>query len=111
MEMLLRKYAEWKAKRKAAQVIIFDGAAEIDKTKAFAKGTIVGMLLTTFVYVLIAPSAVEPGLMREVSRREALLDEANQRVDEAVMITNLCLSTAQGMERTLESYQRLLLGR
>jgi hypothetical protein len=108
MGSLLRKYAEWKGKRKAAQVIIFDGAAEIEKVQSFGQGLVLGILLATLAYVLVAPSAVEPALMDEVTRREALVQEATQRADEAMLLTNLCLSTAQGMERTLGSYQRLL---
>lgn len=108
MNVLLRKYAEWKGRRKAAQIIIFDGAAEIEKTQAFGKGILAGMLAATGLYVMIAPTAVAPDLMREIALREVIVHEAQERVEEAIQLTALCLSTANGMERTLDSYQRLL---
>jgi hypothetical protein len=108
MNILLRRYAEWKGKRKAAQIIIFDGAAEIEKTQAFGKGALAGALVATLMYILIAPGTLEPSLMEEIAQRDQLLHEANQRAEEAMQLTGLCLNTAHGIERTLETYQRLL---
>jgi gas vesicle protein len=108
MDTLLRAYARWKGRRRSAQIIIFDGGAEVEKSRAFLKGGLTGVLVATLVFILAAPSSVEPRLMAEVERRESLVREANDRVQEAMVITDLCLRTAQGMEQTLHSYQQRL---
>jgi hypothetical protein len=108
MYAFLRRIVEWRAKRKAAQVVIFDGAAEVEKTGAFAKGAITGIFATVVVFSLTAPSSLDPALAEEVTRREALLVESNLRAEQAMRVADVCLSTAQNLERTLSSYQAFL---
>jgi len=110
METLLRKLAEWKGRRRAAQVIIFDGAADAEKTAAFVKGALLGMLAAMVMLMLTAPSSAEPALIEELDRRQKLLDQANQGFDQAVGVARVCLDTADKLEATLASYQTYLGG-
>jgi gas vesicle protein len=108
MDTILRAFARWKARRKSAQIIIFDGGAEVETSRAFLKGGVTGVVVATLVFLLAAPSSVESHILEEVERREALVREANERVQEAMTLTDLCLRTAHGMEQTLHSYQERL---
>jgi hypothetical protein len=108
MDAILRRYAEWKGKRKAAQVIIFDGAAEIERTRAFMKGCIAGVAVAVAVFALAAPTTLSPSVEAELAQRETLLHQANDRADQAVALTEACVRTAEGMQSTLRSYQQLM---
>lgn len=111
MDTLLRKLVEWKGRRRAAQIIVFDGGAEVEKTRAFVKGTVTGIVLTLGVFLLTAPTSNDPQAVEELRRRELLLAEANQRTAQAVSVADICLNTAEHLERTLDSYQSALLRR
>jgi hypothetical protein len=108
MELLLRKWVEWKGRRKAAQVIIFDGAAEYEKTRSFARGVMAGALGMSVLFALTAPTAVDFQLLEEAQRRHVLVSEANQRTTQAVELAHLCLKTASEMDQTLTAYQKML---
>lgn len=108
LNTLLYRLVEWKGKQRAAQVIVFDGGAEVERTRAFLRGALTGIALAFGALALAAPSVVHPALVEEVERREVLLHEANDRADQAAEIAGLCLNTAENMERTLKSYQRFL---
>lgn len=108
MDALLRRYAEWKAKRKAAQIIVFDGAAEIDRTRSFMRGCIVGIASAGAVFAMAAPTSISPSVAAELAQRETLVHHANERADQAVALAETCLRTAEGMQSTLRSYQQLM---
>jgi hypothetical protein len=108
MDVLLRRWVEWKGRRRAAQVIIYDGAAEYEKTRSFIAGIVAGGLGMALLFALTAPSVVDPELLEAVSAREALVHQANQRADQAVQLAQLCLQTASSMENTLADYQKML---
>ncbi|HET8656662.1 MAG TPA: hypothetical protein VFL93_14165 [Longimicrobiaceae bacterium] len=109
MDTLLRRYVEWKAKRRAAQVIVFDGGAEVERTRAFLRGAFAGILLTLGVFVLTAPTATGDGAaIAEVQRRTVLLRDANRRAEQAANLADVCLTTARHLEETLDSYESLL---
>ena len=108
MDVLLRKWVEWKGRRKAAQVIIYDGAAEYEKTRSFVRGLLMGSLGMAVLYALTAPTAVDLELLEEAERRQTLVNEANQRADQAVELAKLCVNTATGMDRTLHAYKEML---
>ncbi len=108
MDALLRRYAEWRGRCRAAQVIVFDGGAEVERTRSFLKGAMVGIGLSLFTLSLAAPGSVDPELLREMDRREALVHEANVRVQQAAAVTEVCLRTAHEMEGTLGSYRQML---
>lgn len=110
MDTLLRRLVEWKARRKAAQVIVFDGGSEVERARAFLRGALTGIVLSAIIFVLTAPGLSDPHLIEEISHREALLEEANQRLSQALSVADVCLNTAQKMEQTLESYQAYLGG-
>ncbi|HET6232477.1 MAG TPA: hypothetical protein VFE05_20545 [Longimicrobiaceae bacterium] len=111
METLLRRYAEWRGQCKAAQVIVFDGAAEIERTRSFMKGAATGIILSFATLALAAPGTVDPDLLRETQHRADLVREAEGRVRQATALANTCLATAQHMEQTLDGYQRVLKGK
>lgn len=111
MDTLLRKYAEWKGKRKAAQIIVFDGGAEVERTRFFLRGAVVGIGVSFGLFALTAPTTADPRLMEEARHREELLAESHQRLEQAVMVANVCVNTAQELERTLNSYQQFLGGK
>jgi hypothetical protein len=108
MHVLLRRWVEWKGRRKAAQVIIYDGAAEYEKTRSLIIGIVVGALGMSFVFALMAPTAIDPHLLEAAERRQLLADEANQRADQAIEIAQLCLETASSMDHTLADYKKML---
>lgn len=111
MDTLLRRLAEWKAKRRAAQVIVFDGGAEVEKSRSFLKGAVMGIGVSSVIFVVTAPGRSDPNLLAELDRREALVRDANLRLMQAVAVADVCLSTAQQLEETLASYQSFLSGR
>ena len=108
MYTLLRWLVEWKARRRGAQVIIFDGGAEVERTRAFFHGVCAGGGAVIAVIILAAPTGSDPGLRAETERRGALLAEANRRTAEAVTITEACLQTAQTMKETLDGYREIV---
>lgn len=108
MHGFLRRYAEWRGRRRAAQVIVFDGGAEVERTRAFARGVVAGVVLAFVVVSLAAPAGVDPVLQEEAERRSLLVDEANARALQAAELAQTCIRTAQQMERTLASYRQLL---
>lgn len=110
MRTLLRRLAEWKAGHKGAQVIIFDGAAEVERTGSFVRGTIFGATLALCAFLLTAPTTTDARTMDELRRRELLLEEANRRLRQALQVADVCLTTAGQLEKTLTSYQALLRG-
>lgn len=111
MNTLLRRLAEWKGRRRAAQIIVFDGGAEVETSRAFLKGAMIGVALTTALYLVSAPGTSDEHLLDELERRQALVREANHRLTQAVAIADVCLSTANQLEQTLASYQAFLSGR
>lgn len=111
MDTLLRKLAEWRTGGKAAQIIVVEGGAEVESSRAFVRGTVVGIGVASIIFVLTAPSRSDPNLLEELDRREQLVREAQSRVMQAVSVADVCLSTAQQLEETLSSYQAFLSGR
>ncbi len=110
MRALLRRLAEWKAGHKGAQVIIFDGGAEVERTRSFVRGTVFGGVLTLGAFLLTAPTTTDARTIEELERRELLLQEANRRLRQALEVADVCLSTAGQLEKTLTGYQALLRG-
>jgi hypothetical protein len=108
MNTLLRRIAEWKGRRKAAQIIVFDGGAEVERTRAFFKGASVGAVLTLGLFLLSAPNTRDELLMEEINRRDERLREANERLGQAIAVADMCLATAESLERTFSSYQSFL---
>lgn len=110
MQAILRRFVEWKGRRKGAHIIIFDGAAEADKTRSFLKGTFVGVGIAILAFAVTAPTTMDPLLAEEISRREMLISESNERAEQALRVADVCLSTAQNLEKTLAAYQSFLGG-
>jgi hypothetical protein len=110
MRTLLRRLAEWKAGHSGAQVIIFDGGAEVERTRSFVRGTVLGAVLTLGAFLLTAPTTTDSRTVEELQRRELLLQEANRRLRQALEVADVCLTTAGQLEKTLTSYQALLGG-
>jgi hypothetical protein len=108
MDALLRRYAEWKGKRKAAQIIVFDGSTEIERTRSFMKGCVTGVAAAGAVFALAAPTSVSPTLAAELAQREDLVHQANERAGQAAALAETCVRTAEGMQSTLRSYQQLM---
>lgn len=108
MDVLLRVYARWKGRRRHAQVIVFDGAGEVETARAFLKGGLTGVGMSLLLFAVMAPSGADPELLREAERRAALLREAEERSEHATALVHACLRTAEGMEETLLSYRRML---
>ncbi|HEV2150102.1 MAG TPA: hypothetical protein VGR37_22080 [Longimicrobiaceae bacterium] len=108
MYTLLRWIVEWKARRRGAQVIVFDGGSEVERSRAFFQGLCVGGGAVLLVGILTAPALSDPGLRAEAERRGVLLAEASRRTEEAVSITAACLQTAQTMRETLEGYREIV---
>lgn len=110
MNTLLRKLAEWKARRTAAQIIVFDGGAEVERARSFLNGALAGVGISTALFLITAPGSSDPTLLDELERRQTLVREAHQRLSQAVAVADVCLSTAHQLEETLESYQSFLSG-
>ncbi|MEX2570160.1 MAG: hypothetical protein WD737_02575 [Gemmatimonadota bacterium] len=108
MNAFLRKFAEWCGRRKGAQIVVFDGAAEMERNASFLKGAVSGIVLTTVVLALTAPTNISPQLIQEIEKRESLVVDSNQRAEQAMQVADVCLSTAQNLERTLATYQSFL---
>ena len=108
MDMLYRWYALWQGRRRGAQVIVFDGGAEVERTRSFVMGAAVGVGLSFATLALAAPGTVDPDLLAESARRAELVREAEARVAQANELTRSCLATAQGMEETLRGYREAL---
>ena len=108
MDALLRRYVEWRGRTKAAQVIVFDGGAEVEKTRYFLRGILSGIALSFLVLSLAAPGSVDPDLLEEADRRATLVREANARTEQAAKIADLCLNTARRMDQTLTEYRKTL---
>jgi len=108
MHAVLRRLMAWRGRRLGAQIIVFDGAAELEKKTAFVKGAASGIFVATLLLALTAPTTVSPRLTEEIQRREMLLQVSNQRADQALQVADMCLSTAQNLERTLAAYQSFL---
>lgn len=111
MNTLLRKIAEWKGRRRAAQVIVFDAGAEVERADAFLRGAMTGIALATGVFLVAAPRGSHPDMVDEIAHRDALLAEAERRVTQAADVADVCLDTAARLEETLSSYQEFLSGR
>ena len=105
MDTLLRKIAEWKGRRRAAQVIVFDGGAEVEKTRAFLKGTGTGIVSALLVFFMTAPSTTDAKVIEELQEREELLEETSARLQQAMNVADVCLSTAERLDKTIDSYQ------
>jgi hypothetical protein len=108
MDYLLRRWVEWKGRRKSAQVIVYDGGAEVERTRAFFRGSLTGAALMAAVYMLAAPSTVSPTLLLEMEHHQALAKESAARTEQALEVARLCMRTASGLEETLASYQSLI---
>jgi hypothetical protein len=105
MDTLLRKIAEWKGRRRAAQVIVFDGGAEVERTRSFMKGAVTGVVTALLFFFMTAPTSTDATVVRELERRELLLNETSARLQQAMRVANVCLNTAERLEKTLDSYQ------
>ena len=108
MDTFLRKLAEWKGRRRAAQVIVFDGGAEVERTRAFMRGAVTGIVLALIVFFMTAPTSTDAVVVQELQVREKLLSEANDRLEQAVTVANVCLDTAERLEQTIDSYKTYL---
>lgn len=108
MDTLLRLIAEWKARHRGAQVIVFDGGAEVERARAFLRGAFTGVGLTLTVFLLAGPRNGDPAAIEEARHRGELLLDANRRLTQAVEVAEVCLATAENLERTLSSYQSFL---
>ena len=108
MEALLRRYVEWRAHSQASHVIIYDGAAEVEKTRAFVRGALTGIALSFGVLLLAAPGTADSAVLAEAARRMELVRQAEARAQQAARITDACLVTAQRLDRTLADYQHAL---
>lgn len=108
MNTLLRRIAEWKGRRRAAQIIVFDGGAEVERTGAFFRGAVCGAVLTLGLFLLSAPNGSDELLLEEVNRRDERLREAHERLAQAVAVADMCLTTAESLERTFSTYQGFL---
>lgn len=108
MDTLLRWIAEWKCRRRSAQVIVFDGGPEVERTRAFLRGTAVGAGGVLLAFLLVAPVSPDQGVMEEALARERLLREAEGRVAQALAVADACLGTAQMMESTLREYRTVV---
>lgn len=108
MYTFLRWIAEWKSRRRAVQVIVFDGGAEVDRSRAFFRGVLVGGAGVLAAVLLTAPVDPDRAVMREAARREVLLRETEGRLAQALQVADACLGTAQTMERTLARYREMV---
>lgn len=111
IDTILRRLVEYKARRRAAQIIVFDGGAEIDRIRSFAKGAVTGTILSFGIMLVAAPNAPDAALLVEVKQREQLLRESNQRTEQAMAVADACLQTAERVQRSVNSYQQLLRAR
>ncbi len=111
MNTLLRRIVEWKARRKAAQIIVFDGGAEVERTRSFFRGATCGAVLTLGLFLLSAPNSSDEHLLEEMNRRDERLRDANDRLMQAIAVADMCLSTAESLERTFSTYQGFLSAR
>jgi hypothetical protein len=105
MRAFLKGLSAWRARRKGAQIVVVDGAGELEKTQAFAKGA---MAVATAAVIIAAPAPNDSHLLEEIERREALLEESSQRAAQAIRVADVCLATANNLERTLAAYQTFL---
>jgi hypothetical protein len=105
MDTLLRKIAEWKGRNRAAQVIVFDGGAEVERTRAFLKGAVTGIGVALVVFFMTAPTSTDGAVIEELRQRELLLHETTHRLQQAMSVANVCLNTAERLDRTLDAYQ------
>ncbi len=108
MNVLLRAFAAWKGRRRAAQIIIFDSGAEVDTARAFLRGGLAGAGISLILFMLMAPGAVSPDVLREFEQREVLVRDAQARSEQATQLVHACLRTAEGMEHTLLAYRQML---
>lgn len=108
MDVLLRVYAAWKGRRRSAQVIVIDGAAQVATGRAFLRGGMTGIVLSLLLFSIMAPGGVDADLLAETARREALLREARERSEHATALVHACLRTAEGMEETVLAYRQML---
>lgn len=105
MDTLLRWIAEWKCRRRSAQVIVFDAGPEVERTRSFLRGAAVGAGGVLLALLLVAPISPDRAVVEEARDRERLLREAEGRVFQAMAVADACLSTAQVMEKTLRGYR------
>ena len=108
MQALLRRFVDWKARRKGAQIVIFDGAAEYEKTRSFLKGTAVGVGVAVAAFAMTGPTSLDPLLIEEIERREVLVKQSTERAEQALEVADVCLTTARNLENTLAAYQAFL---
>lgn len=108
MDVLLRMYAAWKGRRKPAQIIVIDGAAQVASGRAFLKGGFAGIGASLLLFSIMAPGGASADLLEEAARREALLHEAQARTRQATDLVHACLRTAEGMEETVLAYRQML---
>ena len=108
MDYFLRKLAEWKARQKAAQIIVFDGGSEVERSRSFLKGAMTGIGLSTALFMLTAPRDTDSKLVEEVAEREALLRQSNHQLTQAVQVASVCIETATKMDEAIDSYEGYL---
>jgi hypothetical protein len=110
MRPFLRRLGMLWRRGRGGQVVIFEGASDIERTRAFAKGAICGVLAASVLIVIAAPRTTSSVALVELERREELLRESNERAAQAIQVADVCLATANSLERTLSAYQ-VFLGR
>ena len=110
MQALLRRFSEWKARQRGAHIVIFDGAADAEKTRSFLKGAFAGAGIAILAFAVTAPTTLDPALVEEIGKREVLVRESNERAAQALQVADVCLTTAQNLESTLAAYQAFLGG-
>lgn len=108
MDTLLRKLAEWKGRSKAAQVIVFDGGAEVERTRSFLKGAVTGISLSLITFLFTAPSNANSELVEALDVRSELLEQNSVRLEQAIRVADVCMDTAERLEQTLASYKGFL---
>ena len=86
MDIILRRIALWKGRRKSAQIIVFDGGGDVQRSRAFLKGALTGIAITAGLFALTAPNLPDAGLVEQLDRREDMLRYSNDRLSQAVRL-------------------------
>jgi hypothetical protein len=108
MRAALRRLTGWQKKPKIKRVVVLGDGGRLGRTRAFALGTGLGIAVTTIALVISGPTLLNPELAAEIAQRDRLLETTNHRADQALRVADVCLSTAQNLERTLAFYQSFL---
>src|SRR5690606_40741732 len=99
MRAFLKGLSAWRARRKGAQIVVVDGAGELEKTQAFAKGANFGVAVATAAVIIAARAPDESHVLEEIESREAGLVESSERGGQANRVADVCLAAANNLER------------